>query len=87
MLIFYFASSMACVLLAGLFASADSAPRISFGFGIWNTFHRSIVAIFRGFLFFLLDFLLFGALSAVSTTAWASHASHASRIPPFLCNS
>jgi hypothetical protein len=83
MLNLYFVSGVACVLLA----SADSTPGISFGFGIWNTFQRSIVALFSGFLFFLLHFLLFGTLSGVSTTAWASHASHASRIPPFLCNS
>jgi hypothetical protein len=68
-------------------ASADSAPRIGFGFGIWNTFQRRFVGIFGGFLFGRVDFLLlFGILSGVSAAAHTCHASHASRVPHFLRN-
>src|SRR5262245_5846627 len=79
-----------CVSLGGLLASADSAPRVGFGFGIRDAFQRRLVGIFSGFLFFPIDFLLFGARSGASAATLASHtshASHASRVRSFLCNS
>ena len=40
-----------CVSLGELLASADSAPRVGFGFGIRDTFQHRLVGIFSGFLF------------------------------------
>jgi hypothetical protein len=70
-----FPTNRSSAALGGWLASADSAPRVGFGFGIRDTFQGRLVGIFSGFLFFLVDFPLFGALRSVSALT-AFHASH-----------